>query len=92
MLYVLLAPLAVTTLSTVPVKFLEWFLRERCLQAQGTELTEVNRRLAQITAIPLTIYYRLLDFVSVMSFKYSQKRIEARRPHSCEYRLSIQDN
>lgn len=42
-------------------------------RAWGAEPTEVSRRLTQITAIPLTMYYRQLDFVSVMSFKYSQK-------------------
>lgn len=73
MLYILLPPLTVTTLNEVPVKFLAWLPSGGCLWARGTEPTEVNRRLTQIIAIPLTMYYRLLDFVSLMSFKYSQK-------------------
>lgn len=78
----MLPPLAVTMLSGVPVKVVVWLPAERCVQAGGTEPPEVSRRLTQIAAIPITMHYRLLDFVAVMSFKYSQKRIEARWPHS----------
>lgn len=69
----MLPPLIVTTLPKVPVKFMVGLPGERCVQAQGTEAPEVNRRLTQIATTPITMYYRLLDFVSVMSFKYSQK-------------------
>jgi len=41
-------------------------------RAWGAEPAEAKRRLTQIIAVPLTMYYRLLDFVLAMSTAKSE--------------------